>query len=702
MSLLMPSRKQVTAVVAFLIIARMAGFVVLGDSRAGSLYSHSFEVGANLLAITCAIVACTRSRGVYRIFWLLFSSSFALQLVADAGWAYCTYFNITVPEAALFPSLFYRLYAVPMAISLFLSEDVRTSKLETFLDGCIAIGLVGLCMYQVQMAETQAHDPNIGRLITAGTVVNGLLLLAAIARFAFSTPGRLHSLFGRLAAYLTVYCFVAFSTSYVDAYLPHMGDAYDLIWMVTYLTAAGLAIRWSPSDPEDKLARPRISKRAALLCFNIAMATMVLGSAILGVKAVEAARMVGLIAVGLVLFSYAIRCALMQDAQERYVAALKEGNTRYECVSLATNDVLWDRNFADESITWNNNVYSLFGYQLSEAQRHRDWWIKNVHPEDRDRVLSSVQAVLDSEKTSWSGDYRFRKADGSYAFVFDRSYVIRDASGKPLRMIGSIQDLSVRKQAELEIERARRAAEAAAEAKSDFLSNMSHEIRTPLNGIMGMLELTRQTKLSPEQAELLIIAGESAEALLTVVNDVLDFSKIEAGRAELEQTEFDLSDTVAEAARMLLVRAHQKKLDLKYQLATDVPQRIVGDPARLKQVLANLLGNAVKFTEKGQILLLVETETSNPDEVVLRFSVADTGIGIPPAKQKTIFQASAQADSSVTRKFGGTGLGLAISANIVALMKGRICVEKRGWQGFHFFLYCKVRGLFVRECSCSA
>jgi protein-histidine pros-kinase len=219
---------------------------------------------------------------------------------------------------------------------------------------------------------------------------------------------------------------------------------------------------------------------------------------------------------------------------------------------------------------------------------------------------------------------------------------------------------------------------------------------------MGMLELTRQTKLSPEQAELLIIAGESAEALLTVVNDVLDFSKIEAGRAELEQTEFDLSDTVAEAARMLLVRAHQKKLDLKYQLATDVPQRIVGDPARLKQVLANLLGNAVKFTEKGQILLLVETETSNPDEVVLRFSVADTGIGIPPAKQKTIFQASAQADSSVTRKFGGTGLGLAISANIVALMKGRICVEKRGWQGFHFFLYCKVRGLFVRECSCSA
>ncbi|HEV2991124.1 MAG TPA: response regulator [Candidatus Angelobacter sp.] len=685
MKLLTPSRKQVTAVVAFLIIARIAGFVVLGETRTGSLYSHFFEVAANLLAIGSSVIASMRSRGVYRIFWLLFGSAFMLQLVADAGWTYYIYFNIKAPEAALFPSLFYRLYAVPMAISLFLSEDVRTSKLETFLDGCIAIGLVGLCMYQVQMAETKAHDPNIGRLITASTLVNGLLLLAAIARFAFSTPGRLHRLFGRLAAYLSVYSFIAFSTSYVDAYFPRIDDAYDLIWVVTYLTAAVLAIRWQPSAADDKPAKPRITKRAALLCFNIAMATMVLGSAVLGFKTVEASRTVGLIAVGLVLFSYAIRCALMQDAQEKYVAALKEGNTRYECVSLATNDVLWDRNLADESVTWNNNVCSLFGYQPSDVQGCRDWWIKNIHPEDREEILSSVQSVLESEKTSWSGDYRFRRMDGSYAFVFDRSYVIRDANGRPLRMIGSIQDLSVRKQAELEIERARRAAESAAEAKSDFLSNMSHEIRTPLNGIMGMLELTWQTKLSPEQEELLTIAEESAEALLSVVNDVLDFSKIEAGKTELEQTEFDLSDTVAEAARMILVRAHQKKLDLNYHMAADIPYRMVGDPARLKQVLVNLLGNAVKFTEKGKIVLLVETDTSSPDEVGLRFSVSDTGIGIPSAKQKTIFQAFSQADSSITRRFGGTGLGLAISANIVELMKGRIWVESEVGQGSTFF-----------------
>jgi PAS domain S-box-containing protein len=689
MTLSTASPKQVISFIVLTLVAQSVGFAILGTGRAGTLFTNAIAITANVLAISCSIAASRRGRGSSRIFWLLFGSAFALQLVAEAGWAYCRYFNIAVAEAALFPSLFYRLYAVPMAITLFLSEDVRTSKLETFLDGCIVVGLVGLGMYQVQMAELKAHDANIGKLITTTAVANGILVLAAIARFAFATPGRLHGLFGRLAIYVSVYSCVAFLTSYVDAYLPQIDASFDLIWTLPYLVAVALAITWRPPGAEQNPAEPRISRRAALLCFNLSMATMVLGSAVLGLRLVDASHIVGLVAVGLVLFSYAIRCALMQDAQEKYVMALQESNTRYKCVSLATNDVLWDQNLADESVSWNENMYSLFGYRPAEVHAGRDWWISNVHPEDRERSLSTVCAVLQSEKNAWSGEYRFRRADGSYAFIFERGYVVRDLLGKPVRLIGSIQDLTERKQAELEIQQARQAAEAAARAKSEFLSNMSHEIRTPLNGILGMLELAGQTQLNPEQKELLTMAGESAATLLSVVNDVLDFSKIEAGKMELEKAEMEISDIVAEAARTVLVRAHQKKLDLAYHVAPDVPHYVIGDSTRLKQVLINLLGNAVKFTEQGEIILRVETEACSAGEIILRFSVSDTGIGIPQEKQKDIFQAFSQADSSVTRRFGGTGLGLTICSKIVGLMKGRIWVESNAGKGSIFLFTAK-------------
>jgi PAS domain S-box-containing protein len=699
MSRFAPSRKQIIGFVAFILIAQYVGHFILGTGRSGTLFINVLEVAANVLAVICSLQASRRGHGVLRIFWLLFAAAFSLQLVADVSWAYCRYFDVAVAEAALFPSLFYRLYAAPIAIILFLSDDVRTSRLETFLDGCIVVGLVGLGMYQIQMAELGAHDPNMAELITTSTVVNIILVLAALARFAFSTPGRLRGLFGRLAIYISVYSFISLLTSYVDAYLPQIDASFDQIWIVTYLTAAALAITWRqdaaadqhaearparPGPVKPSLAHPKMSKRAALLCFNLSMAAMVLGSTVLGLRVVGSSRIVGVVAIGMVLLSYATRCAIMQDAQEKYLSALQDSNSRYEWVSQATNDVLWERNLADENVTWNENVYSLFGYLPAEVRASRDWWISNVHPDDREHVLSTVQAVLGSDKNAWSGDYRFRRADGSYAFILDRACVVRDPLGKPVRLIGSMQDLSVRKQAEMEIQQARLAAELAADTKSQFLSNMSHEIRTPLNGIMGMLELAGQTKLDPEQQELLTIAGESAGALLSVVNDVLDFSKIDAGKMELEKREFDISDTLAEAARSVLVRAHQKKLDLLYHVAPDVPPRVIGDSARLKQVLMNLLGNAVKFTEQGEIVLRVATETGSTGEIDLRFSVSDTGLGIPPEKQEAIFHAFSQADSSVTRRFGGTGLGLAICSKIVALMKGRISVESEAGRGSIF------------------
>jgi signal transduction histidine kinase/CheY-like chemotaxis protein len=229
------------------------------------------------------------------------------------------------------------------------------------------------------------------------------------------------------------------------------------------------------------------------------------------------------------------------------------------------------------------------------------------------------------------------------------------------------------------------AAEAASKAKSDFLANMSHEIRTPINGILGMAELVLDTQLTRVQREYLTLLKTSGESLLGVINDILDFSKIESGNLKLNTLEFNLEDIIDETLKPLALSAHQKGLDLAYNIEGDV-ECIIGDPGRLRQVLVNLVGNAIKFTENGGILVLVRSEASREQEVELQFSVADTGIGVPEHKKSIIFEAFAQADSSTTRIYGGTGLGLAISSQLVALMGGRIWLDSIVGQGstFHF------------------
>ncbi|HWZ42816.1 MAG TPA: response regulator [Candidatus Saccharimonadales bacterium] len=236
-----------------------------------------------------------------------------------------------------------------------------------------------------------------------------------------------------------------------------------------------------------------------------------------------------------------------------------------------------------------------------------------------------------------------------------------------------------------DLRRAKEGAEAATRSKSEFLANMSHEIRTPLNGIVGMLELARETDLTAEQTGLLRIAEDSAGLLLTVIKDILDFSKIEVGKLEICAQVFNPAEVIEGAARMLAVRAHEKNLELACQIAPNIPEGLVGDPLRLKQVLLNLIGNAIKFTEKGEIAVSVQVEKRSEQAMALRFCVADSGIGIPQSQQQMIFEAFAQADSSVTRRFHGTGLGLAICSRLVELMGGKIWVESEEGEGARFY-----------------
>jgi two-component system, sensor histidine kinase and response regulator len=387
--------------------------------------------------------------------------------------------------------------------------------------------------------------------------------------------------------------------------------------------------------------------------------------------------------------------ALVRDMTERKQAeeALRESEERFRgtfenaAVGIAQTDP------TGRILNVNEKFCSIVGYTRAEILQKS--FADITHPEDLAASLETFIALMRDETPVFGLEKRYLRKDGSLVWVELFASLQRDAADKPANSIAVIQDISERKRLDAELRQAKEIAEAANRAKDEFLANVSHEIRTPMNAILGMTELTLETDLTENQRQCLKTVKSAADNLLRIINDLLDFSKIEAGKLELDPGDFLLRSAVADPLRALAVRAHKKGLELIYNAQPDVPDALIGDAGRLRQILLNLVGNAIKFTEEGEVIVGVEIDCDSagdssagqsPDspEVRLRFTVRDTGIGIPVDKQERIFRAFEQEDTSTTRKYGGTGLGLTITARLVALMGGKITVESEPGRGSTF------------------
>ena len=366
-------------------------------------------------------------------------------------------------------------------------------------------------------------------------------------------------------------------------------------------------------------------------------------------------------------------------------AVLKENQIRLELAMNAGEHGFWDWNLMDNQTYFSPTYYTMLGYEDEELPMNLEAFMKLIHPEDGQNIMPIIQKSITDGK-SYEEEFRLKCKDGSYKWILGKGKTYFDEeTKKPNRAVGVHIDMTKQKEAVEELKIAKELAEVASKTKSEFLANMSHEIRTPMNSVIGFSELLLDTDLNKIQKQYADTILTSGKGLLGIINDILDFSKIEAGKLELEIIWTDIIDLIEQAADLIKYSASKKGIELLINIDSKIPRFIMVDPVRVRQILANFLSNALKFTEKGEIELKASLISMNDNRGHIRFSVRDTGIGISETQREKLFKAFSQADSSTTRKFGGTGLGLVISDQLAQKMGGKLEVESVQSQGSEFY-----------------
>ena len=341
----------------------------------------------------------------------------------------------------------------------------------------------------------------------------------------------------------------------------------------------------------------------------------------------------------------------------------------------SSDDAIFAMSLSGTVLSWNSGAEEMYGYSAAEIVGKP---ASLLCPADRvPEIAQNLERLKRGERIRHFETVRVTK-DGRHIDASITVSLVKNSSGTALGAAVIARDITEQKQA-------REAIDAANRIKSQFLDNMNHEIRTPMNGILGMTELMLDTELTAEQRENLGLVKVSTESLLAAIDDILDFSEIDSGRFHLETIPFDFRESLGETMKMLGFRAQKKSLELVYEVSPVIPETLRGDPGRLRRIIQNLVGNAIKFTERGDVVVMAEEQSRTDSRVCLLFSIKDTGIGISAEQQKTIFQPFRQADGSLTRKYGGTGLGLTIAARLLALMNGKIWLDSKPGRGSTFF-----------------
>ncbi len=371
--------------------------------------------------------------------------------------------------------------------------------------------------------------------------------------------------------------------------------------------------------------------------------------------------------------------------------ALRIQEERYDLAISGTNDGVWDWNLETNKVYYSPSWMGILGYENEPLSDDFSSWSDRIHPEDLERVLQDIKYHLKGETELYENSHRIKHKNNNYIWISAKGKCLRNQGNIPYRLVGTITDITEQIKAQAQLKIAKEEAETANQAKSEFLATMSHEIRTPMNAVIGMTNLLLDTSLNSQQQEFTEIIRSSGESLLTIINDILDFSKIESGKLELEKQPFNLRHCVEESLDLLTSKATEKNIELAYLFENDVSENIEGDVTRLRQVLVNLLNNAIKFTEKGEVVIHIKLNSlknddqnsalndQNRQKYEILFAIKDTGIGIPQEKMNRLFKAFSQVDASTSRHYGGTGLGLVISKRLTELMDGQMWVESNGF-----------------------